>query len=192
MSFEPWNVLPTEFCRFRSRFGGRITFAFQVQAKRMDYTAVVAKAVLDHFSVAPAGGSLSYRVDRMIMLGFCGTLKADEFKIGDIGIASQVDCYMEKAKIAKIEEIDLCGEVYRTSQKYVRLGQNLRHVDPTGFEEFRTDCQNRRDRDVDAFARPSWTRSRSEFTRHTSLRPRSCPRPPARSSGYAGGTANCS
>ncbi len=153
VSFEPWNVLATEFCRFRSRFGGRITFAFQVQAKRMDYTAVVAKAVLDHFSVAPAGGSLSYRVDRMIMLGFCGTLKADEFKIGDIGIASQVDCYMEKAKIAKIEEIDLCGEVYRTSQKYVRLGQNLRHVDPTGFEEFRTDCQNRRDRDVDAFAR---------------------------------------
>ncbi len=152
-SFGPWEVLPIKFCRFRSRFGRRTTFAFKVEAKRMDYTAVIAKAVLDHFSISPAGEATPYRVDRMIMLGFCGSLKADEFKIGDIGIASQVDCYLEKAKIANIESIELGGEVYRTSQQYVRLGQNLRHLDPTGFEEFRTDCQIRRDRDLDESSR---------------------------------------
>src|SRR2546430_1078645 len=70
---------------------------------------------------------------------FCGTLKGDEFRLGDIGVASQVDCYMEKAKIAD-GGIALCGEVYRTTLEYVRIAQNLRYLDPEGYEVFRREA----------------------------------------------------
>lgn len=132
-----WAGLNVPACRFRSRAGNRRAYAFRTDAKRIDYTAVITKRILDHFSVPDEHGIQS-RVDRVIMIGFCGTLKSDEFRLGDIGVASQVDCYMEKAKIAD-GGIDLCGEVYRTTLEYVRIAQNMRYIDPEGYRTFCSD-----------------------------------------------------
>src|SRR5262245_41371186 len=70
ITVDKWNVVPSEFCTFRTRYGKR-AFAFCIEAKRLDYTAVVTKAILDHFAT-PGGNPWRCRVGRLIMLGFCG------------------------------------------------------------------------------------------------------------------------
>ena len=125
------------------------------------------------------------------MIGFCGTLKGDEFRLGDIGVASQVDCYMEKAKIAN-GGVDLCGEVYRTTLEYVRLARNLRYLDPDGYEAFCRDSMEAWSRcEIDA-AQITCRWNRLPSTRPT-LPPRRCCQPPKQpSSGYATAIASSS
>lgn len=141
---EDCSSLPAKCCTFRLRDTKKFAYAFEIPAKRLDVTALVTKRILHYFSGKTPDHGPNFRVDRMIMLGFCGTLKAEEFPIGDIGLASQVDCYMEKAKIAKIKSIDLCGEVYRTTLEYVRIAQNAKYVDPEGYNAFIESCLNAR------------------------------------------------
>lgn len=136
MATSDWAGSPVPACTFRTRSEGRVAYAFRTDAKRIDYTAAVTKAILDHFSTPDRDGVFRYRVDCVVLIGFCGTLKGDEFKLGDLGVASQIDCYMEKAKIAD-GRIDLCGEIYRTTLEYIRIAQNLRYLDPDGYETFR-------------------------------------------------------
>src|ERR1044071_2633117 len=134
-----WPGSPVPGRTFRARSHDKRTYAFRVDAKRVDYTAAVTKKILDHFSRPGDDGICRYRVDRMVLIGYCGTLKGDEFRLGDIGVASQVDCYMEKSKIVGGDKA-LSGEVYRTTLEYVRIAQNLRYLDPDGYEVFRREA----------------------------------------------------
>ncbi|BDI31225.1 hypothetical protein CCAX7_32760 [Capsulimonas corticalis] len=160
---ESWKNLPDiPFCRFRTRYENRQAFAFLIQAKRIDFTAITTQLILEYFSTLANDGKCNYRIDRIILIGFCGTLKGDEFKIGDVGIASQIDCYMEKAKLSdnpksetqktgNDQRVEFSGEVYRPTLEFVRLAQNMMYLDPKGFEDFRQNCLRvRRDQNFDS------------------------------------------
>lgn len=136
IQIKTWDILPIEYCSFRTRSQNKLTFAFAIQAKRIDYTAIITESILTYFCSLIENDERKYKVDRMIMIGFCGTLKSDEFKLGDIGVACQIDCYMEKAKLAEVQRIELSGEVYKPTLEFIRLTQNLKHLDPDGYKTF--------------------------------------------------------
>ncbi len=82
-------------------------------------------------------------------VGFGGIL-SDDLCLGDIAIASHVDCYLTKDKAATfregkqerpITEIVFAGEVFRTTHSLVQLAMNLKHAYPVVYRAYQADAQ---------------------------------------------------
>src|SRR6266481_1061389 len=84
------------------------------------------------------------------LVGFGGIL-SDDLRLGDVAVASQVDCYLTKNKAASSSgqanegrlgtEIAFAGEVFRPSHSLVQLAMNLKYAHPTIYAEFQAEVR---------------------------------------------------
>ena len=83
-------------------------------------------------------------------VGFGGIL-SDDLRLGDVAVASQVDCYLTKNKAvtsrgnvddyAAGTEITFAGEVFRPSHSLAQLAANLKHAYYSTYLEFQADAR---------------------------------------------------
>jgi nucleoside phosphorylase len=90
-----------------------------------------------------------FRPSIVAQVGFGGILSND-LRLGDVAVASQVDCYLTKSKAASTTNndgdrtngrIDFAGEVFRPSLSLVQLALNLKHTHPSAYVAFQQDVQ---------------------------------------------------
>ncbi|TMQ05824.1 MAG: 5'-methylthioadenosine/S-adenosylhomocysteine nucleosidase [Deltaproteobacteria bacterium] len=80
----------------------------------------------------------------VVQVGFGGIL-SDDLMIGDVAVASQVDCYLTKDKVASSEfgstGIGFAGEVFRPSHSLVQIAQNLKYAHPSSYAALQVEAR---------------------------------------------------
>jgi len=130
--------------RFVLKHTKLVTIAARVPIGPVD-TAVVTRFLLEKFQPAIVA-----------QVGFGGIL-SDDLKLGDVAIASQVDCYLVKDRAGKPKKdkagkpkegsasdatrITFAGEVYRPSLSLLQLAINLKHLHPEIHAEFQNEAR---------------------------------------------------
>lgn len=136
------SILASGVTAFRFSGTGLATIAARIPIGLVD-AALTTNSLLD-----------AYKPDLVALIGFGGIL-SDDLRIGDIAIASQVDCYLTKNKAAggrapktaqggAVSEVVFAGEVFRPSRGPLQSAVNLKHAFPQIFADYQSAVRNSR------------------------------------------------
>lgn len=100
-------------------------------------TALITRTVLEAFKPSVIG-----------QIGFGGIL-SDDLRLGDVAVATQVDCYLTKNKAAGSAhdlsthgtDIMFAGEVFRPSLSLVQQALNLKYAFPELYKAYQSEVQ---------------------------------------------------
>jgi nucleoside phosphorylase len=86
-----------------------------------------------------------WRPDLTIMLGIAAGIDGD-IKVGDVVVATSVDCYSESAKAVDEDDpghftLKFAGESYPTTQKFINLIRHFEFVQQEIFQNWQMQCQ---------------------------------------------------
>jgi nucleoside phosphorylase len=96
-------------------------------------TALISRSLLEQLQPSIAA-----------QVGFGGIL-SDDVKLGDVAIASQVDCYLTKNAVRKAEsdrtEILFAGDVFRPSHEFIQSAVNLKQAHARSYKAFQAEAR---------------------------------------------------
>jgi nucleoside phosphorylase len=124
--------------------------AMRFTLKHTKLTTLLARVPIGLVGTALTTSALieEFRPSIVVQVGFGGIL-SDDLRLGDVAIASQVDCYLAKGKAAPSRipktvgtRIAFAGEVFRPTHSLVQLAMNFKHVFPNLYAEFQTEVRN--------------------------------------------------
>src|SRR5690348_2942273 len=149
------GIEPGYAVRFALKHAGIETFIARVTIGLVE-TALITRALLEAFQPSVAA-----------LIGFGGII-SDDLKLGDVAIASQVDCYLTKnARMSANDEIIFAGDVFRPSHAYVQAALNLKYANPGSYQAFQADLKASRARAEILNDPESWLRYHLRFANET-------------------------
>lgn len=128
---------PGSAVRFTLKHAMVVTVAARVPIGLVD-TALITRALLE-----------ALQPSIVAQVGFGGIL-SDDLRLGDVAVASHVDCYLTKDKAVQSRgdeeghsrtEVVFAGEVFRPSHSLVQLAMNLKYAYPAIYGEFQSDAR---------------------------------------------------